>query len=176
VLRARPKPRTPKPCEPLPVGVDHVAASARRRSKVRRRSTRTSAHGTPRRSPPCSRYAPLPARRRALRRTRSAGLRCGAARCARRHRRCARACAHVSALACTGPWVFLHDGALGVLACACDHVRAPTMRVCAACVRVRRALFVRPSIDETHTGIVYRYVLHIMYLHPCARLATQTNG
>jgi hypothetical protein len=33
------------------------------------------------------------------------GLRCGAARCARRHRRCARACAHVQALACAGPWL-----------------------------------------------------------------------
>jgi surface protein len=37
--------------------------------------------------------------------TRSAGLRCGAAGCARRHRRCARVCAHVQALACAGPWV-----------------------------------------------------------------------
>jgi surface protein len=37
--------------------------------------------------------------------TRSVGLRCGAAGCARRHRRCARACAHVQALACAGPWV-----------------------------------------------------------------------
>ncbi len=50
------------------------AASARRRSTKRRRSTRTSARGTPRVSPPCSRYALLPARRRALRRTRSAGV------------------------------------------------------------------------------------------------------
>ena len=49
--------------------------------------------------------APGPARRRALWRRRSAGLRCGAARCARRHRRCACACAHVQALACAGPWV-----------------------------------------------------------------------
>jgi hypothetical protein len=49
--------------------------------------------------------AAFPARRRALWQTRSAGLRCGAARCVRRHRRCARACAHVQALACAGPWV-----------------------------------------------------------------------
>jgi hypothetical protein len=81
------------------------AASARRRSTVCPRSTRTSAVGTPRRSPRCMRYAPLAARRRALWRTRSAGLRCGAAGCAQRHRRCARACAHVQALACAGPWV-----------------------------------------------------------------------
>jgi hypothetical protein len=66
------------------------AASARRRSTRRPRSTRTSARGTPRRSPRCPRYAPLPARRRALWRRRSAGLRSGPARCARRHRRCAR--------------------------------------------------------------------------------------
>ncbi len=64
------------------------AASARRRSAKRWRSTRTSARGTPRPSPRCTRfvrcpgYAPLPARRRALRRTCSAGVRCGAARCA----------------------------------------------------------------------------------------------
>jgi hypothetical protein len=35
--------------------------------------------------------------------TRSAGLRCGAAGCVRRHRRRACACAHVQALACAGP-------------------------------------------------------------------------
>jgi hypothetical protein len=33
------------------------------------------------------------------------GFECGAAGCARRHRRCARACAHVQALACAGPWL-----------------------------------------------------------------------
>jgi hypothetical protein len=44
-------------------------------------------------------------RRRARWRTRSAGLRCGAAGCVRRHRRWARARAHVQALACAGPWV-----------------------------------------------------------------------
>ncbi len=81
------------------------AASARRRStrSTRRRgSMPTSARGTPRPSTCCTRYAPLAARRRALRRTRSAGLRCGAAGCGRRHRRCARACAHVQALALRG--------------------------------------------------------------------------
>jgi hypothetical protein len=61
VLRARPNTRNPKPCEPLPVGVDRVVASARRRSNRRRRSTRTSARGTPRASPRCPMYAPLPA-------------------------------------------------------------------------------------------------------------------
>jgi hypothetical protein len=72
VVRARPKTRNPTPCEPLPVGVDRVVTSAHRRSTRRRRSTPTSARGTPRASPRCSRYAPLPARRRALWRTRSA--------------------------------------------------------------------------------------------------------
>jgi hypothetical protein len=62
VLPARPKTLNPKPCEPFPVGRGPRAASARRRSTVRRRSTRTSACGTPRRSPRCTRYAPLPAR------------------------------------------------------------------------------------------------------------------
>jgi hypothetical protein len=66
VLRARPETRNPKPCEPLPVGVDRVVASARRRSARRRRSTPTSARGTQPRSPRCLMYAPLPARRRAL--------------------------------------------------------------------------------------------------------------
>jgi hypothetical protein len=54
-----------------------------------------------------------------------------------------------------------------VLAYACDRVRAATMREYAACVRVRRALFVRPSIDGTRTGTVHRYMMHGMYLHPC---------
>jgi hypothetical protein len=62
---------------------------------------------------------------------------------------------------------------LCVLAYACDRVRALTMLSYAACVRVRRALFVRPSIDETRTGMVYRYVLHAcICIH--ARLATHT--
>ncbi len=67
------------------------AASARRRSTRRRLSTRTSARGTPRRSSCCLRCAPPgPAARNQLCRTRMAGLRCGAAGCAQRHRRCAR--------------------------------------------------------------------------------------
>jgi hypothetical protein len=45
--------------------------------------------------------APGPAARTMAGRARP-GLRCGAARCAQRHRRCACACAHVSALACVG--------------------------------------------------------------------------
>ena len=58
---------------------------------------------------------------------------------------------------------------------ACDRVRAPTMRQYAACVRARRALFVRPSIDGTRTGIAYAYTLHAcIYIH--ARLATPMNG
>jgi hypothetical protein len=51
------------------------AASARRRSTTRRRSTWTSARGTPRPSPRCTRYAPLPARA-ACHRSRDALCRC----------------------------------------------------------------------------------------------------
>jgi hypothetical protein len=99
VLRARPKTRNPKPCEPLPVGVDRVRP---RRAGVQRcvgfqREHRRVEHRACHHAVQCMRR--LPARRRALWRTRSAGPRCGAAGCARRHRRCARACAHVSALA-----------------------------------------------------------------------------
>jgi hypothetical protein len=62
-----------------------------------------------------------------------------------------------------------------VLAYACDRVRTPTMREYAACVRVRRALIVRPFIDGTRTGIVHRCMMHAcIYIH--ARLATPTNG
>ena len=56
-----------------------ACGSARRRSARRRRSTRTSAHGTPPRSPRWLRYAPLSAGGAPLRRTRWAGVRCGAA-------------------------------------------------------------------------------------------------
>jgi hypothetical protein len=62
-----------------------------------------------------------------------------------------------------------------VRAYACDRVRALTMHEYAACVRVRRALFVRPSIDATRTYTVYVYTMHAcIYIH--ARLATPTNG
>jgi hypothetical protein len=46
---------------------------------------------------------------------------------------------------------------VGVVAYACDRVRALTMHEYAGCVRVRRALFVRPSIDGTRTDKVYIY-------------------
>jgi hypothetical protein len=49
------------------------------------------------------------------------------------------------------------------------------MREYAACVRVRRAYFVRPSIDRTRTYTVYVYTMHAcIYMH--ARLATPMNG
>ncbi len=54
-----------------------------------------------------------------------------------------------------------------VLAYACDRVRALTMREYAACVRVWRALFVRPSIDGTTTYTVCAHDAR-MYLYPCA--------
>jgi hypothetical protein len=67
------------------------------------------------------------------------------------------------------------NGYVCVLAYACDRVRALTMREYAAFVRVRRAHFVRPSMDGTRTGIVCRYMMHAcIYIH--ARLATPTNG
>jgi hypothetical protein len=44
---------------------------------------------------------------------------------------------------------------------ACDRLRALTMRLCAACVRVRRALFVTPSIDGTHTYTVFVYPMEL---------------
>jgi hypothetical protein len=67
-------------------------------------------------------------------------------------------------------WVFVC-----VLAYACDRVRALTMREYAACVRVRRALFVRPSIAGTRTYTVHVHTMDACsYIH--ARLATRTNG
>ncbi len=48
--------------------------------------------------------APGPAARTMAGRARP-GFDAARAGCARRHRRCARACAHVQALACAGPWV-----------------------------------------------------------------------
>jgi hypothetical protein len=76
-----------------------VAFSARRRSTRRRPSTRTSARGTPRESRPCSRYAPLPARRAHRGGLRSVGHRRMRGRCTRRRRRCV--CAHACACACS---------------------------------------------------------------------------
>jgi hypothetical protein len=66
-------------------------------------------------------------------------------------------------------------GTRAFLAYACDRVRALTMREYAACVRVRRAHFVRPSIDGTRTYTVHIYTMHAcIYIH--ARLATQMTG
>jgi hypothetical protein len=67
--------------------------SARRRSTMRRRSTRTSARGTLCRSPRCPRYAPLSAGGAPPRRARSAGARRGAARVATAPPMRARMCA-----------------------------------------------------------------------------------
>jgi hypothetical protein len=79
-------------------------------------------------------------------------------------------------------YVYLHRCKVGgckwvrvcVLAHACDRVRALTMREYAACVRVRRAHFVSPSMEHARV-ILYRYMMHAcIYIH--ARLATPTNG
>ena len=58
VLRARPEPETLNRASRARRRRPR-AASARRRSTVRRLSTRTSARGTPRLSPRCPRYAPF---------------------------------------------------------------------------------------------------------------------
>jgi hypothetical protein len=95
-------------CERFP-SASTAGGSARRRSTMRGRSTRTSACGTPPRSPRWIRYAPpFPAGRRATaagcaRR----GRRCGAGRGARQDHRCALACvcADVWARACAGAHV-----------------------------------------------------------------------
>jgi hypothetical protein len=52
---------------------------------------------------------------------------------------------------------------------------ALSAREYAACARVRRALFVTPSIDGTRTYTVYVYTLHAR-VHIHARLATPMNG
>ncbi len=82
------------------------AASARRRSAMRRRSTATSARGTPLASPRCPWYAPLAARRRALRRTRSAGAAGRRGPVVRGSTADARARAHTCRHSlCAGSWV-----------------------------------------------------------------------
>jgi hypothetical protein len=95
-LRARPKPRTPEPCEPLPVGVDRVrlrragvhlgVAFQREHRRVEHRGRHLVVLGMRR----------LPARRRGLWRTRSAGAslrRSGFCAAAPPMRVCVRACA-----------------------------------------------------------------------------------
>ena len=86
-----------------------AGGSARRRSPMRRRSTRTSARGTPRLSPRCTRYAPPSPARAARRRARDAlGGVVGAARAVvrggtagARVRVCAQTCGHAHARVCT---------------------------------------------------------------------------
>jgi hypothetical protein len=50
---------------------------------------------------------------------------------------------------------------LCVLAYACDRVRALTMRLCAACVRLRHAHFVTPSMEYAHTQCTYTQCMHV---------------
>ena len=76
-------------CESFPPAWTTACGSARRRSTRLRRSTQTSARGTPRRSGHCALYAPLFGRR-----TRSAGLRCGTAAPPMRVRACAHTYRH----------------------------------------------------------------------------------
>ncbi len=58
--------------------------------------------------------------------------------------------------------------------CSCVRVQSRA-RADDALIRGSRALFVRPSIDGTRTGIVHRYVLHAC-IHIHARLASRMNG
>jgi hypothetical protein len=111
VLRARPETQNPKPCEPLPVGVDFVVASARggfgaqafyQASAFNANIGAWNTAAVTTLASVCA--APGPAAR-TMATALGRGFDCGAAGCARRHRRCARACAQVSALACAGPWV-----------------------------------------------------------------------
>jgi surface protein len=48
-----------------------------------------------------------------------------------------------------------------ILAYACDRVRVLTMREYAACARVRRALFVRPSMEHAHAQRMYTQCMHV---------------
>jgi hypothetical protein len=120
-----------------------ACGSARRRSTMRRRSTRTSARGTPRLSSRCIRYAPpfRPGRRATAGGTRSLGRRCGAGRCARRHRRSARVrvCAQT---------------------CGNAHARMPTCVGIAA--RTKDGIYVQIYM--------YIYIIHTyMYIQTCVR-------
>ena len=88
-----------RPCEPFPSAWT-ACGSARRRSPRRMRSTRTSARGTPRESRTSATYAPPFGLSRAIATDALGGSLMRRGRCARRHRRCARVCAHVWALGC----------------------------------------------------------------------------
>jgi hypothetical protein len=81
----------PNCASPFPSALT-ACGSVRRLSSRCRRSTRTSACGTPRRWRTCTRYAPPSgpaARHRSGRGRARPGLRCGAAVCVRQPRRCA---------------------------------------------------------------------------------------
>jgi hypothetical protein len=105
VLRARPKPRNPKPCEPLPSAWTACGFGAQAFNSASAFNADIGAWNIARVTTlnyVCA--APGPGGVHYGGRARP-GFECGAAGCARRHRRCARACAHVQALACAGPWV-----------------------------------------------------------------------
>ncbi len=126
-----------EPCEPLPSAWT-ACGSARRRSTRRRRSTPTSAHGTPRRSPRWSRYAPLPARRRA-----TAGVPDALGRAPmRRGRLCA-----------AGPPMRAH-------ARTCRHSSARASTCVAMAGRRRDSIYVHVYVYM----YVYTHIIHILYL------------
>jgi hypothetical protein len=105
VLRARPEPETLKPCEPLPSASTACGFGAQAFAYASTFNADIGAWNTARvfgLSNVCA--APGPAARTMADALGRASVR-RVARCARRHRRCARACAHVQALACAGAWV-----------------------------------------------------------------------
>jgi hypothetical protein len=104
VLRARPEPETLNRASPCPSASTACGFGSQAFSYASAFNANIGAWNTASVST-LAEVSAYSARGRALWRTRSAGLRCDAARCARRHRRFARACAHVQALACAGPWV-----------------------------------------------------------------------
>jgi hypothetical protein len=132
-------------CEPVP-SVWTAGGSARRRSRRRRRSTRTSARGTPRVSPTCPMYEPpfRHGRRATAGGTRSAGLRCGAGRCARRDRRCARAClcaqtcghAHARVCTCVGIAARTKDGILCMYLYICLYMISTDVCILHTCIGI----------------------------------------
>ncbi len=138
-------------CERVP-SASTACGSARRRFSRLRRSTRTSARGIPLVSPRGPMYAPPFRLRRCATagRTRSAGRRCGAGRCARRRRRCARARARVYAPSC-----------VSVCAPMCGHAHALVCPCVGIAARTKDGIYVR---------CIYTYVYaraHV--LRPCAR-------
>jgi hypothetical protein len=106
VLRARPEPEALNRASPCPSAWTPCGFGAQAFDSAKAFNANIGAWNTARVTSLTYVCAAFSARWRAQMAGRARpGLRCGAARCARRRRRCTRACAHVSAPACAGPWV-----------------------------------------------------------------------